>query len=115
MLAQWISITRSRGAARESYEHFKGVSPLLANTQAQADQLEKAMQEDYPNARVFVSMRYWHPMADEAARQVKDFAPDKIILLPLYPQFSTTTTFSSFGDWRRAAKAAGIDAPIHCV
>jgi ferrochelatase len=56
-------------------------------------------------------MRYWHPFSDGAARAVKAFAPDKIVLLPLYPQYSTTTTGSSLTDWARSAKKARLDAP----
>ena len=66
-------------------------------------------------AKVFVSMRHWHPMAEEVAKDVAAFAPDKIILLPLYPQFSTTTTLSSVQDWRRAAREAGLQAPLEVV
>jgi ferrochelatase len=56
-------------------------------------------------------MRYWHPFSDGAARAVKSFQPDRVVLLPLYPQFSTTTTASSFRDWRRAARKVGLKAP----
>jgi len=56
-------------------------------------------------------MRCWHPFSDGAALAVKQFAPDKIVLLPLYPQFSTTTTASSLKDWDRAARKAGLTAP----
>ena len=56
-------------------------------------------------------MRYWHPFANEAAAQVKAWNPDRILLLPLYPQFSTTTTGSSLTDWHEAAAAAGLVKP----
>ena len=46
-------------------------------------------------------MRYWHPRASAVAKAVKAFAPDRIVLLPLYPQYSTTTTESSVAEWRR--------------
>lgn len=115
LLAQWISITRSRGAAKESYSHFNGVSPLLENTRAQATALEQSLADEYPHAKVFIAMRYWHPFADETVKAVKDFAPDKIILLPLYPQFSTTTTLSAFENWRQAAARGGLDVPTHSV
>ena len=64
---------------------------------------------------MFVCMRYWHPMSAAVAREVRAFAPDRIVLLPLYPQYSTTTTASSLADWRRAAKRAGLAAPEHVV
>ena len=52
-------------------------------------------------------MRYWHPFSDETARAVRDWEPDEVVLLPLYPQYSTTTTGSSLTAWREAAARAG--------
>ncbi len=115
LLAQWISWTRSRGAAKKSYGELGGVSPLLANTRAQASALEGALAETMPGARVFVCMRYWHPRASDVVEEVKAYAPDTIVLLPLYPQFSTTTTFSAIQDWESAAKGAGLIAPTRIV
>jgi ferrochelatase len=60
-------------------------------------------------------MRYWRPGADETAAAVKAWSPEQILLLPLYPQFSGTTTGSSLADWRRAARAAGLDAPERAI
>jgi ferrochelatase len=57
-------------------------------------------------------MRYWHPMADQVVAEIKDFAPTQIMLLPLYPQFSTTTTLSSFRDFTRAMIAQHYHAPV---
>ena len=54
--------------------------------------------------RGYVCMRYWHPMTEAVVRSVKRFAPDRIVLLPLYPQFSTTTTASSFKEWNDTAR-----------
>ena len=101
--------------AREIYAKIGGGSPLLAYTRQQADALERRLRERRAGARVFVCMRYWHPMSDAVARQVKAFAPDRIVLLPLYPQYSTTTTASSLADWRRAARGAALAAPEHVV
>ncbi len=98
--------------AQQIYARIGNASPLLPNTEAQARALEVALGGD---VRVFVAMRYWHPMSDEAAAAVKDWAPDEIVLLPLYPQFSSTTTASSLEAWRKAAKAAGLDVPTRAV
>lgn len=116
LLAQLISRRRAP-VAREIYRHLGGGSPLLANTEAQAAALQDALRARRPEGetRVFVAMRYWHPFAAETAAAVKAFAPDEIVLLPLYPQFSTTTSGSSFGDWRRAATAAGLAAPTRSL
>lgn len=110
-IAGWIAWSRSRGAALEAYGHLGFVSPLLQNTQAQARALEQVLREDLPDARVFVAMRHWHPLAAETAQEVGLFRPDKIVLLPLYPQFSHTTTGSALEDWRQEAEKAGLTAP----
>ena len=93
--------------AREIYAQLGGGSPLLANTVAQARALERAL-AGLGTVRVFPCMRYWHPRSDAVAAAVRGFHPERIVLLPLYPQYSTTTTASSFADWRRAAAAAGL-------
>jgi ferrochelatase len=112
ILANVISTRRDK-EAREIYAKIGGKSPLLEQTWDQARALQQALADEA--ARVFVSMRYWHPMAEETARQVKDYDPDRIVLLPLYPQYSTTTTASSFRSWRRAAEAVGLDRPTRTV
>lgn len=93
--------------ARAIYDHMGGRSPILEETQAQARALETALG---PDTKVVVAMRCWHPFSDGAAEALRRFAPDRIILLPLYPQFSTTTSASSFLDWERAARKAGLTA-----
>ena len=108
LLARLIARRRAP-VAKAVYDKLGGGSPLLPNTQAQARALETEL-GDLGEVRCFVTMRYWNPFADETASEVKRFAPDRIILLPLYPQFSTTTTESSFADWNRAATLAGVTA-----
>lgn len=108
LLAQWISRTRSKGAAQSAYAPLNFISPLLKNTQEQAAALQKNIDAKDINAKIFVSMRYWHPLAAETIRDVREYQPDQIILLPLYPQYSTTTSFSSFQNWERAAKKSGL-------
>jgi len=93
--------------ARAIYDHMGGRSPILEQTQAQARALEAALG---PDAKVVVAMRCWHPFSDGAAEALRRFGPDRIILLPLYPQFSSSTSASSFLDWERAAKKAGLTA-----
>jgi ferrochelatase len=101
-------------AAREIYAKLGGGSPLLANTIAQARALEEAL-ADLGALRAFPCMRYWHPRADAVAGEVKSFAPERLVLLPLYPQFSTTTTASSAADWQASAKRAGLAVPTSAV
>ena len=109
LLASFISRRRTPTATK-IYEEMDGKSPILENTEAQAEALEKAL-KGHGDVKVFTCMRYWHPLADEVVRDVKAYAPDHIILLPLYPQFSASTTGSSFTDWQRACRLAGLDVP----
>ena len=99
MLAWLISTTRAKPSGA-NYAMLGGASPLLAETRVQAEALNLELQKRLKTrqARIFIAMRYWHPMTDEVARAVADYAPDDIILLPLYPQYSTTTSFSSIED-----------------
>src|SRR3546814_6572170 len=91
-----------------------GASPLLPNTEAQAAALAARLQ-DLGVVRCFPAMRYWHPLSGETAAAVREWGADRIVLLPLYPQYSTTTTASSLKDWQRAAAAVGLDAPTAAV
>ena len=113
LLARLISRRRAP-EAREIYRMIGGRSPLLEETEAQAAALRQAL-ADVGEVEVAVAMRYWHPMSDEAARRVAAFRPERIVLLPFYPQFSTTTVASSLAAWRTAAEAAGITAPTQSV
>jgi ferrochelatase len=120
---RWLvakTISRRRAPiAREIYQHLGGGSPLLPNTQAQAEALEEELRNrlsgEGHQVRAFIAMRYWHPRSDEAARAVKAYAPDRVVLLPLYPQYSTTTTASSLAEWRAAAKRARLAAPSRAI
>jgi ferrochelatase len=96
-------------AARENYRLMGGGSPLLPLTQKQADALEAELRSDW-EVRCFIAMRYWHPFSEATARAVRDWAPDEVLLLPLYPHFSTTTTGSSLIAWRDAAAKIGLVA-----
>lgn len=112
-LAALISTTRNK-TAQANYAIMGGRSPLLPETQVQATALETELKAQGHDARVFIAMRYWKPFADETAKQVAAFAPDEIVLLPLYPQFSTTTTGSSAKDWARAYSGPGRTRTVCC-
>jgi ferrochelatase len=100
--------------ARASYAILGGRSPLLELTRGQAAALEAELTEF--DAKCFIAMRYWHPLSDETAEAVRDWQPDEVVLLPLYPQYSTTTTGSSLTAWREAAARAGLvaDTSVLC-
>ncbi|MGH6718883.1 MAG: ferrochelatase [Alphaproteobacteria bacterium] len=119
LLAVAVSTRRER-EARAIYARIGGRSPILEETWRQAHALQVALGEpgEAPptgEVRVFVAMRYWHPMSHETAAAVAQWRPDRIVLIPLYPQFSTTTTASSLTDWHRAAKAVGLGQPTVAV
>jgi len=107
-LARYIARARLKPAT-ENYALLGGRSPLLELTQKQADALQAEMPEW--ETRCFIAMRYWHPMSLDVARAVAAWKPDRVLLLPLYPQYSTTTTGSSLTAWREAAATAGLVAP----
>lgn len=103
LIAQLISRTREK-SARANYAKMGGKSPLLEETEKQARALEQELAQRVANVsfRCFAAMRYWRPFTKDAARAAKEWGATDVILLPLYPQFSTTTTGSSLQAWRRA-------------
>lgn len=104
LLAQLISSTRAR-TARSNYARMGGSSPLLQETEKQAEALQAELTKRVPSVtfRCFPAMRYWRPLVKDAARAAEDWHATDAILLPLYPQFSSTTTASSLKAWRRAS------------
>ena len=116
LLARLISRRRAP-VAREIYSHLGGGSPLLKLTQDQCRDLETTLNaaDGVVVFKCFIAMRYWHPMSLETAERVRAFEPDEIVLLPLYPQYSSTTTGSSLKEWRRAASAVGLTAPTRAI
>ncbi len=112
-LAKLISKRRAP-VAKDIYRQIGDRSPILEETEEQAKALELVLR-DRGEVRVFTSMRYWRPFSGDIIGDVMAFQPDAVVLLPLYPQFSTTTTESSVLDWRKTAKKAGLDVPHHTI
>jgi len=110
-------ISRKRAPiARQIYQKIGGRSPILEQSEAQAKALENLLNEGGDAAyKCFISMRYWHPFSYEAAAQVKNFGPDRLVLLPLYPHYSITTVGSSLIDWMSNAQKAGLDQPYRAI
>lgn len=113
-LARFIA-SRRAPFARDIYKKIGGRSPLLEETKAQAEALDKVLAERGIEAKCFIAMRCWHPFSDAVAAAVKAWGADSLVLLPLYPQFSTTTTGSSLAAWNRAAARAGLAVPATCI
>ena len=114
-LAALISGRREK-TAQANYALMGGRSPLLPETEKQAEALAAAVEAMAPDleTKVFVAMRYWNPRADETAEAVAAFRPDEIVLLPLYPQHSTTTTASSVRDWAKVYRGSGRTRLVCC-
>ncbi|XP_058006068.1 ferrochelatase-2, chloroplastic isoform X3 [Hevea brasiliensis] len=93
-LAQFISVVRAP-KSKEGYASIGGGSPLRKITDAQAEELRKSLWEKQVPAKVYVGMRYWHPFTEEAIEQIKGDGITKLVVLPLYPQFSISTSGSS--------------------
>lgn len=114
LIAKIVSKRRAP-VAREIYAELGGGSPIVPLTEEQGRALEAALAGGESDYRTFVAMRYWHPFADEAAAAAKAWGADEVVLLPLYPQYSTTTTESSLRDWERAAAKAGLAVPARSI
>ena len=114
-LARRIAARREK-TAQANYALMGGGSPLLPETREQAAALEAALTSRLPEdeVRVFVAMRYWAPLTEETAADVAVFGPDEIVLLPLYPQFSTTTTGSSLKRWNAVYAGSGESRTVCC-
>lgn len=112
-LARLISSTRARHV-RHHYAEIGGRSPILEFTVRQARALESELRRDL-DARVVVAMRYWHPFTHEAIRELEAHAPEEVVLLPLYPQFSRTTTGSSLNEWKRRFHPNGWNPSVQAI
>jgi len=104
-LAKLIS-NRRAPVAKKIYEEIGGSSPILKLTKDQANALEKKLNQNQTtnNYKCFIVMRCWHPRATEVIKDVQSYAPDEIILMPLYPQYSAATSGSSMKEWRDVCK-----------
>ncbi|AMW29414.1 MULTISPECIES: ferrochelatase [Arthrospira] len=92
----WMIATMRHTKSQENYKEIGGGSPLRRITEEQAVALEEKLGEKGNNAQVYVGMRYWHPFTEEALAKIKRDRIDELVILPLYPQFSISTSGSSF-------------------
>jgi len=116
-LARLIARSRARHVSGH-YAEIGGRSPILEHTLGQAAALERELRSNHGamDARVVVAMRYWHPFTGEAIEKLRLQAPEEIVLLPLYPQYSRTTTGSSLNEWnRRFPLSDGWRPKVHVV
>lgn len=100
----WLISTLRTKKAQKIYAALGGGSPLNHHTQTQAQALEDALIHEGLDVKCFMCMRYAPPMTEDCVEKVRAYQPDHVALLPLYPQFSTTTTKSSFLEWDNVVK-----------
>jgi len=101
-LAKLLSKKRAP-ITKNIYKEIGNKSPILELTQKQAKYLENSLSTK-GNYKCFVVMRCWHPRAFDVIKKVKELNPGEIILLPLYPQFSASTSGSSINEWNDLCK-----------
>lgn len=99
-LAKLISTTRAK-KVEHHYAVIGGCSPIRRFTEQQARALEAELAAAGVDAKCVVAMRYWHPFTQEAIDKLRAEQVDEVVLLPMYPQYSTTTTGSSLNEWER--------------
>ena len=104
-LAKLIA-NRRAPTAKKIYQELGGSSPILKLTEEQASALESKLNEDDNGSKYkcFIVMRCWHPRAENVVKEVIDYGPDEIILMPLYPQYSAATSGSSINEWQNICK-----------
>ena len=112
-LAKIISKRRAP-IAKNIYKEIGNRSPILELTQKQANRLEKKLSKE-GDYKCFVAMRCWHPRAAETIKKVKEFNPEEIILLPLYPQFSAATSGSSINEWNHLCKKENFNVKTKTI
>eukprot|EP00471_Norrisiella_sphaerica_P005389 CAMPEP_0184481166 /NCGR_PEP_ID=MMETSP0113_2-20130426/2692_1 /TAXON_ID=91329 /ORGANISM="Norrisiella sphaerica, Strain BC52" /LENGTH=475 /DNA_ID=CAMNT_0026860101 /DNA_START=166 /DNA_END=1593 /DNA_ORIENTATION=- len=93
-IAKILSSSRAP-KSKEAYESIGGGSPLREITEQQAQALEEALRSKGQDAKVYVAMRYWKPFTEDSIEQIKKDGLKQLVILPLYPQFSISTSGSS--------------------
>lgn len=111
----WIVSGLRARKVRKHYEEIGGGSPIARLTEDQRAALEAALRKTGGNFRVYVGMRYWHPLAKHAALEMRDHGVQEGIALPLYPQYCRATTGSSLADLKAWMRWAGVSIPLREV
>tara|TARA_Y100001968_G_scaffold333686_1_gene398373 strand:- start:1249 stop:2424 length:1176 start_codon:yes stop_codon:yes gene_type:complete len=113
----WLISTLRSTKSQEAYLSIGGGSPLRRITEQQARELQSKLRENGLNATTYIAMRYWHPFTESAIADIKADGIDQVVVLPLYPHFSISTSGSSF---RELKKLRDNDSefkkiPIRCI
>jgi protoporphyrin/coproporphyrin ferrochelatase len=104
-LAKLIS-NRRAPVAKKIYQELGGSSPILKLTKEQSIALETKLNQTQTNDeyKCFIVMRCWNPRAKDVIKDVQLYAPNEVILMPLYPQYSAATSGSSIKEWKDVCK-----------
>ena len=113
----WLISTLRSTKSQEAYLSIGGGSPLRRITEQQARELQSKLRESGLNATTYIAMRYWHPFTESAIADMKADGIEQIVVLPLYPHFSISTSGSSF---RELKKLRDLDSdfkqiPMRCI
>ncbi len=115
-LAWWISTIRSN-KSEKAYRSIGGGSPLRRITEQQARELQSALRQRGIDATSYVAMRYWHPFTESAVADIKADGINQVVVLPLYPHFSISTSGSSFRELSRLRESDEEfqQLPLRCI
>lgn len=106
----WIISTLRSKKTEEMYSRIGGKSPILEITTAQAEALEKALNQGSEGMfQVYIGMRYWHPFIKDTVQKIRDDGVKHLMVLSLYPHYSKATTGSSVTDFKRSIKDNDFD------
>jgi ferrochelatase len=113
----WLISTLRSSKSQEAYRAIGGGSPLRRITEQQARDLQSSLRQRGVEATSYVAMRYWHPFTESAVADIKADSIEEVVVLPLYPQFSISTSGSSFRELQRLrqADASFQRLPIRCI
>ena len=110
----WYIARRRSGFVAHHYADIGGGSPIRKLTERQARALETAL-APHMEPHIAIAMRYWHPLTEEAVREIRSAPLDDLVLLPLYPQYSFATTGSSLKEWSRCYQPERPPLPLHVI
>tara|TARA_Y100001968_G_scaffold304806_1_gene320145 strand:- start:626 stop:1777 length:1152 start_codon:yes stop_codon:yes gene_type:complete len=113
----WLISTLRSSRSQQAYRAIGGGSPLRRITEQQARELQSELRDRGIDATSYVAMRYWHPFTESAVADIKADGINQVVVLPLYPHFSISTSGSSFRELNRLRKADPdfSELPIRCI
>jgi ferrochelatase len=113
----WLVSTLRSSKSQDAYRAIGGGSPLRRITEHQARELQSLLRQRAIDATTYVAMRYWHPFTESAVADIKADAMEEVVVLPLYPQFSISTSGSSFRELQRLRQGDPqfSQLPIRCI